>query len=104
MGIGLYWGEGNKANKYSVRLGNTDPELINIFIKFLVELFGVDKEKLKFGLQLFSDTDPENTLAFWTQFLGVKPSQFYKITVTISGSIGTYRHKNTNGVLSQQET
>lgn len=100
MGIGLYWGEGNKANKYSVRLGNTDPELINTFIKFLVELFGVDKGKLKFGLQLFTDSNPQKALTFWTESLGVKPSQFYKITVTISGSIGTYRHKNTNGVLT----
>ena len=34
LGIGLYWGEGNKLNKYSVKLGNTDPEMIKLFIKF----------------------------------------------------------------------
>ena len=100
MGVGLYWGEGNKANKHSVRLGNTDPALLNIFIKFLVDLFGVDKTRLRFGLQLFSDTNPDDALAFWTNKLGVNASQFYKITVTISGSIGTYRHKNINGVLT----
>ena len=27
IGIGLYWGEGTKANRHAVRLGNTDPEL-----------------------------------------------------------------------------
>jgi hypothetical protein len=32
LGLGLYWGEGNKAEKNSVRLGNTDPELIKRFI------------------------------------------------------------------------
>jgi hypothetical protein len=100
IGIGLYWGEGNKANQYSIRLGNTDPELIKTFIRFLVELFGVDKNKLRFGLQLFSDTKPEEALEFWVKQLGVKTSQFYKITVTISGSIGTYRHKSKNGVLT----
>lgn len=27
LGLGLYWGEGTKRNKNSVRLGNTDPDL-----------------------------------------------------------------------------
>lgn len=97
-GIGLYWGEGTKANKYSVRLGNSDPELIKTFMKFLVELFSVCKDDLRFSLQLFSDTDPEEALVFWVARLGVKRSQFYKTTVTISGSIGTYRKKSTYGV------
>lgn len=100
VGIGLYWGEGTKANKHSVRLGNTDPELIKSFMKFLIELFGVDKERLRFSLQIFSDTEPQEALNFWLKKLEVKPSQFGKIIVTISGSIGTYRHKNTNGVVT----
>ena len=32
FGLGLYWGEGTKANKYAVRLGNTDYRLIKKFI------------------------------------------------------------------------
>ena len=35
MGIGLYWGEGTKANKHSIRLGNSDPALIKMFMCFL---------------------------------------------------------------------
>ena len=34
MGLGLYWGEGNKANKHSLRLGNTDTGLLNMFILY----------------------------------------------------------------------
>jgi hypothetical protein len=83
-------------------LGNTDPELIKAFIKFLVELFGVNRERLRFSLQIFSDTDPEEALAFWIDQLGADPSQFGKIVVTISGSIGTYSQKNMNGVLTVQ--
>lgn len=100
IGLGLYWGEGNKANRYSVRLGNTDPDLIKIFIKFLVQLCGVDKNSLKFGLQIFSDLDSEKVLDYWIKELDVKYSQFYKITVTISGSIGTYRSKSKYGVVT----
>ena len=100
LGLGLYWGEGNKANRYSVRLGNTDPELLNLFIEFLVQLFGVNRDDLRFGLQLFSDVNSQEALGFWTQKLGARASQFYKITVTISGSIGTYRKKNKYGVVT----
>lgn len=99
MGIGLFWGEGNKADKYSVRLGNTDPALMKTFIRFLTDMCGVKKEKMKFSLQIFSDVSPEETIKFWSKELEVKQSQFYKITVTISGSIGTYKTKNKHGVL-----
>ncbi len=100
LGLGLYWGEGNKRNKYSVRLGNTDPALLNTFILFLTELCGVKRERLKFGLQIFSDTDPKVALDYWIQELNVRDSQFYKVTVTISGSVGTYRHKSSYGVVT----
>lgn len=100
MGLGLYWGEGNKKNIHSIRLGNTDAELLKTFINFLVELFGVRKSKLRFGLQIFSDIDPEFALNYWVESLGVEPSQFTKIIVTISGSIGTYRKKSEYGVLT----
>jgi hypothetical protein len=100
LGLGLYWGEGNKANQTSIRLGNTDPLLIEAFVRFLTELFGVSKDNLKFGLQIFSDIDQDEALNFWIKKLSVRPSQFYKITVTISGSLGTYRKKNRYGVVT----
>lgn len=100
MGLGLYWGEGTKANKYTVRLGNTDPALIKTFIRFLIEIFDVDKNKLKFGLQIFTDLDQTEALNFWCQELDVLPSQFYKVHVTISGSIGTYKKKSKYGVVT----
>lgn len=99
MGIGLFWGEGNKANKHSVRLGNSDPKLLMEFIRFLTDICGVKKDKLRFSLQIFSDMNPESALNYWAESLDVTQSQFYKITVTITGSIGTYRKKSPYGVL-----
>lgn len=99
MGLGLFWGEGNKADKYSVRLGNTNPVLIKTYIKFLTGICGVKKEKMKFSLQIFSDINKSDALEFWMSELDVSPSQFYKVTVTISGAIGTYRAKTKHGVL-----
>ena len=100
LGLGLYWGEGTKSNKNSVRLGNTDPRLITKFIEFLMRLFEIDKKKLKFGLQIFSDMVPEVALKFWMNHLGASRSQFQKVIVTPARSIGTYRHKTKHGVLT----
>jgi hypothetical protein len=100
LGIGLYWGEGTKSNKHSIRLGNTDPALLNVFIRFLTNLFAVKRDDLRFGLQIFTDINPQEALQYWTQSLNVKPSQFYKIIVTISGSLGTYRKKSLYGVVT----
>ncbi len=100
MGLGLYWGEGTRANLQAVRLGNTDPELIKTFIKFLVRFFDIREQDLKFGLQIFSDIDPEEALDFWVKCLRIGKAQVYKPMITRSGSIGTYKKKSQYGVLT----
>ena len=100
MGLGLYWGEGNKANKTSVRLTNSDPALHNRFIEFLTVICGVEKDMLKFSLQVFDDMDVEETEIYWQSELGVRPEQFYKSTVTPSRGEGIYRKKTQYGVLT----
>lgn len=100
LGMGLYWGEGTKANKSSVRLGNTDPDLILYFIKFLKEIFEIKESKMNFGLQLFEDIDPRKAMSFWVKKLGVKSSQFYKPIVSKSLNKGTYSKKSKYGVLT----
>lgn len=100
LGLGLYWGEGTKANAFEVRLGNSDPELLRMFMHFLTNRFGVVKTKLRFGLQVFTDINPDEALSYWVSALGVTREQFYKVHVTISGSLGTYRKKSKYGVVT----
>ena len=100
LGVGLYWGEGTKADKNTVRLGNTDPDLIKKFIEFLTRIFQVSKDDMKFGLQLFTDIDEKDAMLFWTKKLKIKREQFYKVSVNISTRTGTYRKKSRYGVLT----
>ncbi len=101
LGLGLYWGEGTKSCKTSVRLGNTDPELLRTFMKFLVRFFCVRVEDFRFGLQIFSDMDPACALQYWIRTLRVKRGQFHKkVIVSKSGSMGTYRKKSAYGVVT----
>ena len=100
LGIGLYWGEGTKADRNSVRLGNTDQQLIKKFIQFLVTFFSIEKSDMRFYLQIFSDISPGVAMDFWIKKLTIQRSQFSKPVVTKSGSIGTYRKKSEYGVLT----
>lgn len=100
MGLGLYWGEGTKSNKQSVRIGNSDPKLIETFIIFLEKIFSIRKMDLRFSLQIFSDTNPAQSLKYWISSLKVHKSQFTKPTISISNKKGTYKKKCVHGVVT----
>lgn len=100
LGLGLYWGEGTKKDKCSIRLGNSDPKLIKKFIEFLIKIYGIQIKKLKFGLQIFNDTDPHKALKFWADSLKAKLEQFQKVVITPSRGLGTYKKKTEYGVLT----
>ncbi len=103
FGLGLYWGEGNKRNPNSIRLGNTNPSLIRKFLEFLIVILGINKNKLRFGLQIFSDIDPQGALNYWMNELEtfkIKRNQFHKVIVTPSSVVGTYKEKSKYGVLT----
>jgi len=100
LGLGIFWGEGNKRSKCSVRVGNSDPKLIKKFIEFLDKICGVKKEKLKFNLQIFSDLSENKVVKFWMDELDIKRLQFYKVIITPYRSLGTYKHKSMYGVIT----
>lgn len=103
LGLGLYWGEGNKRNKTAVRLGNTDPALIRTFMHFLQEICGVPDSKFRFSLQIFGDIPAERALRFWLnelKYFNATRFRFSKVTVTPHRGVGNYRRKSEYGVLT----
>ncbi len=101
LGLGLWWGEGSKRHKGTIRLGNTDPLLIKKFLEFLYKICAVKKEKLRFGLQVFSDMDPNLVKDYWMKELSVDSGQFLpKVVVTPARGNGTYKQKTKFGVLT----
>ena len=102
LGLGLFWGEGTQRNTYAIRLGNTDPLMLKKFIEFLETFYRIRRQKLRFGLQIFSDMPPRQAARYWQKELQIPRSQFQKIIVTPARSIGTYRRKTRHGVLTVQ--
>ncbi len=54
-GAMLYWAEGDKASRNAVRLSNSDPELIRLFVRFLRAYFDVTDEQMRVTCHLFAD-------------------------------------------------
>ena len=100
LGLGLYWGEGTKSNKNSIRLGNTDARLIKSFIQFLVKIYGIETKKLRFGLQIFNDVSARRALAYWRKELRATPRQFQKVVVSRVRGESSYKNKSKYGVLT----
>ena len=99
LGLGLYWGEGNKASDHSVRLGNSDPKLIRFFREFLIKICGIKREKLRYSLLLFNDANKKDAVNFWNEQLNLVPGQIKSITSLKPRGKGTYKKKSMTGVL-----
>jgi len=101
IGLGLYWGEGDKSsNNTAVRMSNSDPQLIKKFREFLVEICGTKEEKFGYYLTLFNDCNEKEAIKFWEQHLGIKKDQLGKIIRIPPQGKGTYRKKSKFGVLN----
>lgn len=98
LGLGIYWGEGNKTSKYNVGISNSDPELILKFIEFLIRICQINTNKLKFSLLAFNDIDPEKALKYWCRKLNISEDKFSKTTIIPPQGKGTYKKKSKYGV------
>ena len=98
LGLGIYWGEGNKADKYSVRVGTSDFKMILLFRKFLTNICSVPKNKFHYSLMCFKDTSTNIVRNYWSKKLTIKPKQLGKITQISSMGKGTYKKTSQYGV------
>jgi hypothetical protein len=54
-GVMLYWAEGDKGNKNTARISNSDPDLLRFFLEFLRTSLGVKDERVRMTCYLFAD-------------------------------------------------
>lgn len=92
-GIALYWGEGDRQSRYQVRLGNTDPAMIRIFVSFLKDVCGVPTNKIYASILIYPDIDGEVCREFWIQHSELSEGNFQK-SITIQGRHKTRRLQN----------
>jgi hypothetical protein len=86
-GIMLYWGEGDKASRGTVRFTNSDPKMITYYVHFLRHACGIPIERIKANVLIYPDHEEKVTKAFWARSSGIPWENFTK-SVRIEG-----RHK-----------
>lgn len=76
----LYLGEGGKTNEW-IRFGNSDPKIIDLFLRLLKYTYCIDETKLRGRLQCRADQDITKLEEFWSVISKIPPSQFGKALV-----------------------
>lgn len=96
-GLGIYLGEGDKRSP-NLRVTNTDPGTLRIYINFLLRICQVRKEKISYSIICFNDTDPNVAKSYWEKELGITGYKFGKIVQIPPQGKGTYKRKSRYGV------
>jgi hypothetical protein len=81
-GMMLYWNSGDKASRGKVQFYNSDPVMVQFFLKFLTKTCGVSVGKIRASLQVAKDTDEASARRFWVFAIGLPPANFTKTAIT----------------------
>ncbi|KKW10999.1 MAG: hypothetical protein UY50_C0023G0045 [Parcubacteria group bacterium GW2011_GWA2_49_9] len=83
-GLMIYWGEGDKLSKYRSGIANTEPLMIKVFLRFLLEICRIQKEKIRIWLLLYPDLDELLCKKYWMQYTGLQDDNFFQ-SIRIEG-------------------
>lgn len=94
VGLALFWAEGGKREKWSVRFANSDPLMVKMIMRFFREICLVTNEKFRFQIQLHPNITDRKAKKFWSEIAEVGKDQFYKSQVVISKTSQGKRKQN----------
>ncbi len=95
LGAALYWAEGYKRSKmangreitnHPVVLTNADPKLLQAFIKFVIEVCDISREKIKLEVRIFQHLHEETVIQYWSRTLQLPRENFSTVRHCISRS------------------
>jgi hypothetical protein len=75
----LYLGEGAKwKSHHGLMLGNSDPNIINLYIKLLNKCYGISLNSMKCRLCYRADQNLDSLQRFWSRKINIPLKNFYK--------------------------
>lgn len=80
IGTALYWGEGTKSKKRSFTplvFCNSDPKMVQIFMKFVREVLLIEEKKIRSGIHLYATISENKARKFWSKVTGLPTNRFY---------------------------
>jgi hypothetical protein len=84
--MGLFWGEGCRKDKSTVRVVNSDPKVIQATQYFLVNNCGVSLEQHHCRVHIHQNANAQQALDFWAEATGIAKQKIRIQTVISSAS------------------
>lgn len=80
IGIMLYWAEGYKGDdsNHTVDFANSDPLMIELFLKFFRSVYKPNESKLRVQLYCYSNQDVPGIIKFWSNLANIPVKYFTK--------------------------
>src|SRR3989338_3484909 len=77
----LFWCEGGKREKSSLRIINSDPVFIKVFLKLLRNAFDIDEHKFRVQLHIHEYHNDLKQKKYWSKITNVSIKQFRKFLI-----------------------
>jgi IS30 family transposase len=78
-GVMLYWAEGSKWDgEKIVDFANSDKDMIQLFLRFLREICGIEEKKLRVFCYFHKGQNVKRNMRYWSRITGVPLSRFSK--------------------------
>ncbi|MBI5406011.1 hypothetical protein HY972_03195 [Candidatus Kaiserbacteria bacterium] len=78
LGTALYWGEGSKTNRGTVNFTISDPQSIQIMMRYFKEWCNVPDLKFRGHVILHPHLDAQKAERYWSRISGIPITRFHK--------------------------
>lgn len=86
VGAALYWAEGGKLDRWRLRFCNSDPDMIELVMRFFRKTCRVPEEKLGARVHLHPHVSDQRAKLFWSRISRIPLDQFRRSQRVLSRS------------------
>jgi len=98
VGLGLYWGEGYKRGNREFGFTNSDPAMIQFYIKWLQTVFDIKRTDLILRVSINQQHEKriQEVEQYWSEITNTPLSQFTKVSLIKTSSKKQYENAATH--------
>lgn len=93
----LYWAEGYKQSNALFVFANSDPDMIRLMMRFLIQVCKVSQDKFRGRVNIYPTLDIKTAERYWSEISGIPRDQFHKPLVAVSRASKHKRKTLPNG-------
>jgi len=98
MLVMLYWCEGSKSGKGALTFGNSDPKIIELFLRLMRQVYNIDENKLRCTVQCRYGQNALELERFWRKITSIPKDKFYPAVIDERTKGKPLKKKNYKGV------